>query len=235
MGMRLLPKSEIDRAKSVDKKREIDEGLKLAKRVDNLREIAASEETSLTNFRNATVAKIQEEITFETGRRDRVKSEADEAEARRDKARKPLDSEWAQVIAERTVVDSDRKTLDERAIIISNRENETAETQKRIREVMRRALETDAASDVRYREAAKADEDASVRLKGARRIEFTTREVKERTEKELAHREGLVTSRENSATIRESDISAREKELADGWKLLGDRQSLLERNIKRTQ
>lgn len=233
MGMRLLPQKEIDRAKSVEKKQEIDEGMKLAKRVDDLREIAASEEASLETFRRETVAKIHEEIKTETERRDKVKSEADEAEARRDEARKPLDSEWAKVIAERGVVDARGKALDERDRVLGEKELENDAAQKRIREIVRRALETDALSDSRLREAGRASEDATFRLKAARKIEFTTREVKERTEKELAHREELVTARENGATIKESDIAAREKTLADGWKLLRDQQAMLERNYAR--
>ena len=48
--MRLMKKSDITKANAQAKKREIDEGVKLAKRIDGLRETLADEEQSLEKF-----------------------------------------------------------------------------------------------------------------------------------------------------------------------------------------
>jgi uncharacterized protein YoxC len=62
MPMRLLPKQEISVKQASKQKAEIDEGVKLARRVDSLREIAATEEASLASFRASTLKAIQEDI-----------------------------------------------------------------------------------------------------------------------------------------------------------------------------
>lgn len=75
--MKLLSKSDVQKAKSLDRQREIDEGLKLARRVDALREIAAAEESSLAKFRIETIAKIHDEISILAAKRDELQIEAD--------------------------------------------------------------------------------------------------------------------------------------------------------------
>lgn len=62
MPMRLLPKKEISVLQANKKRAEIDEGLKLSRRVDSLREIASNEEASLASFRSSTLKAIQSDI-----------------------------------------------------------------------------------------------------------------------------------------------------------------------------
>lgn len=78
MTIRLLKKSEIDKIKSQERKRELDSGLTLAKRIDSLREIHAEEEKSLLNFRNKTVAEIQKEINKKIQERDSISLQVNE-------------------------------------------------------------------------------------------------------------------------------------------------------------
>ena len=82
--MKLLPKSDIAKAKSVDKQREIDEGMKLAKRVDSLREVAAAEEASLKKFRSETLGAINTEITANATKRDELTQEVQSLEERKE-------------------------------------------------------------------------------------------------------------------------------------------------------
>lgn len=60
--MKLLPKSEVDLKKAQERKGEIDEGLKLAKKIDALRQAVVEEERKLTLFRRASLETIQKEI-----------------------------------------------------------------------------------------------------------------------------------------------------------------------------
>ena len=62
MPIKLLTKQEINLRKANEKRLEIEEGRKLASRVDNLRELVAQEEASLASFRAKTVANIGAEI-----------------------------------------------------------------------------------------------------------------------------------------------------------------------------
>jgi len=58
--MRLLAKREVDQRKSVERARDIDEGMKLARQVDTLRETKAEEEASLARFRTESISKIHQ-------------------------------------------------------------------------------------------------------------------------------------------------------------------------------
>jgi chromosome segregation ATPase len=60
--MKLLDKKKIVEIKAKERQTEINEGIKLAKRIDSLREIQAEEEKSLAVFRNATLKKINDDI-----------------------------------------------------------------------------------------------------------------------------------------------------------------------------
>ena len=56
--MRLLEKSEIAKAKAVDRSKEISEGLKISKRVDSLRELASREEQTLDMVRTRELERM---------------------------------------------------------------------------------------------------------------------------------------------------------------------------------
>ena len=56
--IKLLSKSEIDKAKNADKAKEIAEGLKISRKVDSLRELMADEEKALEKFRSESLFAI---------------------------------------------------------------------------------------------------------------------------------------------------------------------------------
>ncbi len=92
--IRLLPKSEIDRAKALDRQREIDEGKKLATRVDGLRQTHAKEEAELQSFRSKTLAQIQLEINGEIERLENAKRKVKEKRDELLSLSGPLDKAW---------------------------------------------------------------------------------------------------------------------------------------------
>ncbi len=60
--MKLLDKQSITTLKNIDRKREVEEGAKLAKKIDILRETASKEEANLSKFRDQSLRLIKEEI-----------------------------------------------------------------------------------------------------------------------------------------------------------------------------
>lgn len=68
--VRLLTKREVDVAKAKDRQREIDEGKKLADRVDALRRMAVEEEQKLELYRTQALSTIQEDINAKIIERD---------------------------------------------------------------------------------------------------------------------------------------------------------------------
>lgn len=71
----LLPRNEVDKRKSEEKRQRNEEGLRIAERIDVLREISASEGTAFEEYRVATLTKIQEEIQEEFKKLEKIKAE----------------------------------------------------------------------------------------------------------------------------------------------------------------
>lgn len=234
MSIKLLPKSEIDKLKAEEKRREIEEGRKIAERIDTLRETVSEEEASLERFRVETVSKINDEIIAKTTERDTLEHLLVELREQRVQLLKPLDEEYEGVRIQRLQLTQWEESLTSREESVIEKEGLADEDSKEAQKRLQRAKAQEEIVNIRLSEAnraAKASEDAYVIAKEVKVA--TDREAKQRL-LALTHREDAASLRENNATIVESDLSAREKALQDGNKLLRDREALHERTIKRT-
>jgi uncharacterized protein (DUF3084 family) len=110
--MKILPrKIDIDRAKSNERKQQIDEGVALALKVDQLRQLKPQLEKNLEEWRLNTTKVIQEEIDVFINQRDIAEQEAIEARKKRDALREPLDDEWAIVLEEKEKIKESRNDI----------------------------------------------------------------------------------------------------------------------------
>jgi len=98
--MKLLSTTQIQQAKIQDRKLEIDEGIKLAKRIDTLRETLAQEELRLRTFREQTVAQTQAEIDGILADKKRVLQDIATLEQQRAELVKPL-KEYEQALQQK--------------------------------------------------------------------------------------------------------------------------------------
>lgn len=142
--MKLLSKKEINTATAKSQKQTYDEGIKLARRVDGLREVAAAEEASLEKFRRETLARIHEEITQETSKRDSLRQEVFRLQKEREEAIKPLDSlgerlaeEDHRIRGEREVLNEAKDAFAERERKLDSRDNALRDEEARISEQKR--------------------------------------------------------------------------------------------------
>lgn len=79
----ILPKkTDLDKARVIERKNFIDEGIALAKRVDELRRMKADEEKRLLEWQEGTRKVVQKEIDTLVSKRDEVKREIIEEENR---------------------------------------------------------------------------------------------------------------------------------------------------------
>lgn len=224
--MKLLSKSEVDRAKAIERQAEIAEGMKLAKRVDGLRETAAQEEASLLKFRNETLSAIVEDIRIAEQKRDTLKKEVKELEERRALALQPIAVEEARLEAKRL---------------------ELAEAEEGLRKIRREQNERNDAMDARERDLYQKEvrisithtqykeqlQDA-VTLKGdSERKNRLADEVLQNAQREAsilienATQQAIgVQAREEAVFVKEEELRTREIELAKGWSLLRDRQKI---------
>jgi len=63
MAVKLLPKSKLEEQKAKEKFQQQEEGLKLARKVDSLRELHAQEEEKIATWRNETLEAVGKEIS----------------------------------------------------------------------------------------------------------------------------------------------------------------------------
>lgn len=75
MGVKLLPKSKLAELKASQTSREIAEGLKVANRVDGLREVWAKTEQDFESYKISALAQINDEISQANIEKDKVFSE----------------------------------------------------------------------------------------------------------------------------------------------------------------
>ncbi len=228
--MKLLQKSEIDKAKALDRQREINEGTKLAKRVDSLREIHAQEEASLNKFRVATLKGIKEE----TGALEKIKvsleTEVAVLEERKKEALAPITSKLKK-LEEREI---ELKGYDQALRDIGSdshlawRERELVAEEHRIATSKDRINKLLVEADEMTQEAKKTLEDVN---KNKESLKMNLEEV----DKEIHHRLAQVTSKEKGMARREEEIRKAEVELAKGWRKLKDREETLLRTVKRVK
>lgn len=232
MSVRLLKKSEVDQKKASDRKREMDEGLKLARRVDSLREVMAQEEAALKTYRASTLSVIQDEINEKNKTLIPLRAEVADLETRRALALAPLDAE--------------RERLQKQALELSSRETQVIDQEKTLHELQsnlekmqKDILKRDSEStylreqtQALYNTGAILNSDADRKLREADNVLRVSVNTASATIANAEQRETWVQAREEAVLKKEDELRKRELEIDQAWTLLRDRQALLERNIK---
>lgn len=233
MPMRLLSKSDIVRAKSVARKLDIDEGAKLARRIDNLREVAASEEESLTRFRRETIANIHAETSQATQRLNSLKSEVATLEERRKELLRPLTKEWNELRKERKEVTRREDDAQARLIQVQDKEKQIKKAVQQVSNTLARARTTEERMVDKLMEADRYNKDSKTALSNAKKEEEKALKLQEQMTKELARRDMAMAEIERRLDYKEEKLKERENKLVLGWIKLNDRRATLERQIKR--
>lgn len=233
MVIKLLKKSEIDSLKAKDRQREINEGLKLAKTVDNLREVKAQEEESLTKFRNKMVSEINEEIQNKTNELNSLLKRIKDAEEEKAKAMIPLTEEWDKISEINKGLEKEKLDLEQRDLILSEKERTLSEREKDF-EVKYTKLHKDIKKiSVTKEETAKNFIESEKALEESRKIKLEISQLKEDVEQKLLVRENDLIAKEVDVSNKKSNLELKEKDLKNREKLLKDREQTLIRNIKR--
>lgn len=235
MNVRLLPKTEIDSKRAEEQRQRIQEGMRIAEKVDTLRETAASEEAAFEKYRTEMLQTIQGEIQEKTAERDileallknlrpefeRLSNPPDLIEAREKiRIQKQKNKEEADRLFNlETFLEREKETIEERKQSLSEKEDAI--------EIARRNVEIRTSEVYNMREEAKLELDRSQKEAHALTLkaELLLTEVQER-EDVVSNRENQVQFREEKNTVHEQELSKREARLAD-------RMKMLERTLKR--
>lgn len=220
--MKLLTKSEIEQKRAADRKLEIDEGIKLARRVDNLRQTIATEGATYELFGNGNKQVVLEQISELVNERDTLRIEVGDLEVERAKLREPLDAEWDALREAQAALDEQDVDIryrkrelkeDEAAHAIRRKDIEDAESRIALdrKQTTRNLLDSDALRTELV--VKKVEFDAYVQQQIS---EFEKREAKLASDEEnVANRKARNDAREVELDEREAALTERERQVQD--------------------
>lgn len=231
--MKLLAKSDIQKAKADEFRREREEGLKLARRVDALRQAQATEETALTKWRTDTLSQIQKEIKSLTEKKDSLSKEIKILEGKRKEALRPLDKEQESLEKQRVSLESQAESLKEREEKLLKEEKAVQKSKDVAALELRKAVdERRRASDFLSETEYHAHE-MQLALAETETLKDKALFFKETTEKELSERELSIAAKERSLSLKEENLDKKATALNKRIKQIEDREATFERNLKR--
>lgn len=231
--MKLLSKSDIATAKAKDKRREIDEGLKIAQRVDSLRETQAMEEAALTKFRKETLIAINQEIVSETRKKNELLKEVSDLEDRKREALKPLDEAWNAVRAKEEELTEYAHQLHQDREILSQAEKDH-EIEVELLKVEKSRVSDERDRSIKSLANAEAfREENRLILSQNRNILEESKLVLKDAQKKAKLKEQAIHVAELRLKERERIIQEKEKDIINQNIFLADQRKTLERALNR--
>lgn len=229
--MRLLPKNEVQGARALDRHREIEEGKKLATRVDDLRQLEAIEKANLLKFREESLKRVKAEIEALVLEKTSLENEIEAKKVERSRLLIPLDKEWEEIKAKNIEIDQKREQL------VQN--NELLHQNELIYNQRLNELKTEQERVATERENSKFALQISVKMRDeSEQILLETKEKKRRVSFEVKKIEKALNVREYDVAARERDVSnerivlaAREKALNEERIYLKDERETLQRGF----
>lgn len=230
--MKLLNKDDIAHKKAQERQREVEEGLKLAKKVDSLREVRAAEEVALHTFRDETLKTIKASIVELEARAAILRAEVVKLEKRKAEALEPLTNLENQLaIKEKLLIALEAELLQRGAVLDTNERNfKKRSTVLAEKEAHTEVMHKDAT--VLYTNGAKIKSDAERLYREAAGVLQDAHRQADVLIANAIQREAWVTQREQAAFEKEEKLRAEEIRIAHEWTLLRDRQAMLLNDLK---
>ncbi len=238
MAMRLLQRSAVKIAKNLDTQREIEEGKKLAKRVDSLRELSSVEEKNLLAFRDQTMNTVRAELEPLHQEKRVLLQDIQRLETQRKLLLAPLDAKWEEVTKAQKIVDDWEAELTARESAAAHLEDDNKLRSATLKKRNAVIAEKEALVQEIVETATKMVADAKEVLADARNEAQTTKMRSELATLSLVERETAVALRERDAVIvKENNTKVRKENIQKSIQL-ADREATLERGfaeLKRKQ
>lgn len=204
--MRLLDKKSVNTDLAHQKKLQIEEGVKLASKVDVLRETVVKEEGNLQRFRGETIQFVQKEIDEKI--QERALLEKGNVFLREERIRlsAPIDltEAWEEVKTGKTEILSWKESLSEKEVRMIARECDVVDKEQSLSKRTEAITRKEKLTERTLVGAQEKFEKASVTLEKAQ-------EEGSKLVNDAVHREQLVTLRESDATVKEVALLEREK------------------------
>jgi chromosome segregation ATPase len=231
--MKLLKKSTIQRDLADQKKQQIDEGIQIARKVDDLRLKLADLEAKHAQF----VAGMQTEMEKKTGHLAKEIKEREQEitflDAQRLELIKPLTEEWNRVAERNAEIEQIKRDL----YIVSS---EMLQKEKRLETKIKTESETLNRIKVRERELIRVYDEVANNLQQIEQTKKDALNEKDKWDKfyeeeksKLLEREEAINSYEFTLDKRKDQIETEEKEIADTKLQLSDQRQSLQKELER--
>ncbi len=218
--MKLLDKRKIDSNKTEERRKEVEDGVSLAKSIDKLREAKVTEERKFLDFRDNALKTIKGEMAQLNLEKNLLMEDIKQKQELRNELLKPLDKEWAEINQAKA------KQVQEKQNIFLLREQEKEE-RKLLDEEQAKIKKIATKIGQKHNETEKAKSEAiSLKELAQREYEMAHSEHVVQTEtyeEEMRKAQGLqdeykvalslIQIRENEVKEKESELLIREKHL----------------------
>jgi hypothetical protein len=233
MGVKLLPKSEIAALKAKATSRDIQEGVKVATRVDGLRELWSKTEQDFELYKTSTLSRIQSDITELENRKQKLSGELREMQSR-------YDSLMPDIPTKRTELAQFEKSLTSWEKKLEKREEETVFLEIDLAGAMKAAEDSKIRNEDNERISANIlvqtnarKEEAENLLQSAKKIQETAMKEKEEAEKYFDMRELGIKTREDAIIKAQLENDRISKENAIEKVRIADQWAQLERTAQK--
>jgi len=217
-----------------DQKRiDIDLGIKLANRVDDVRKNLNEEEIKYQKFHKETIKQIQLDIDNKIKEKEILNSEISSLAKEKEKLLEPLDREWEKLKKEKSDLKLEQEDLGKtsQTLLKSIQNNESKYEWNKME--ARRIQNLDESTKTLFNKAQKAEIEAKLILEQAKETSKGLVEPLKQKEKEIEEREEAVRVYKQTLELKEIEIQEKEKEIINEKIRLADQRGVLERALAR--
>jgi chromosome segregation ATPase len=233
--MKLLKKSETKSIIEAERKAQVDDGARIASKVDALRKSLSDLEAQHAELLRTSPIEIESALKPLKLEKAEIEADIRRLEESRKELMKPIDSIRKEAVTARLKAEEhERKASSEFLRVRESREeyeNMKKDLDSQMRSLALRIRKIDSSEEkakATLERAENALESAQVKLDDVETYSKSKRS-------QLASREAILASEERELRIAEKQLAIREKEIINKRILLEDREATLEREIKRQQ
>jgi len=233
--MLLQSKKKLNNEVAQQKKQQIDEGIKIATKVDAVRQTLATEEANLNTFREQTLKIIQGEIDVKVREKDSLGREVEFLTEQRIKLQAPIDltQEWDKVKKDKAEVEAKKDKLFVKEVDITSREVEIEVRSKELTQwdtkLNRKEAEVDRNLTLALENFGQSEKD----IKSASDIKRQALKDKAETEEYLSNKEDVLLIKERNLEAEKEKILSDQEAIRSEKIRLADMRGTLERALAR--
>lgn len=220
--MRLLEKSDLQKAKAADKAREIAEGLKISKKVDLLRQLKASEESALDKFRSETLEAIHTEISAAGTERDTLLAEVKALRKEKELGLSEIEERNEELDNKEDVLDEMNRRLNIMVDSAIAKDLKADANLKRADNVLASAKSHQEEAENLHRDALKDRADAKIELMVAQNTKEQISLEQQRITEELSARSTVLSEKEKSLNELHLVLQKERKAIDDDKRAIKD-------------